>query len=70
MFEDLFQDSLASEFVKMTDSKPHEFWAEIDNAFTTVTLNKSANAAREFTNFNRKPGEGLRQFILRVEQAR
>ena len=70
VFEDVFQDSLASEFVKMTDSKPHEIWAEIDNAFTTVTLNKYAKAVREFTNFYRKPGEGLCQFFLRVEGAR
>ena len=63
VFEDVFQDSLAAEFVKMSDNKPHEIWAEIDNAFTTVTLNKSANAVREFTNFNRMPGEGLCQFI-------
>ena len=54
----------------MTDSKPHEIWDEIDNAFTTVTLNKSANAVREIINFNRNPGEGLRQFLLRVERAR
>ena len=54
----------------MSDSKPHEIWAEIDNAFTTVTLNKSANAVREFTNFNRKSGEGLRKFLVRVEGAR
>ena len=70
MFEDVFQDSLAAEFVKMSDSKPQEIWAEMDNAFTTVTLKKSASAVREFTNFNRKPGEVRRQFILRVEGAR
>ena len=70
VFEDVFQDSLAAEFVKMADSKPHEMWAEIDNAFTTATLDKSANAERKFTNFNRKPGEGLRQFLTRVEGAR
>ena len=70
VFEDVFQDSLASEFVKVTDSKPHEIWDEVDNAFTTVTLNKSAIDDHEFTNFNRKPGEGLRQFLLRVVFAR
>ena len=48
----------------MTDSKPHEISAEINNLLTTVKLNKSANADREFTNYNRKPGEGLRQFLL------
>ena len=70
VFEDVFQDSLASKFVKMSECTPHEIWSEIDNAFTTVTLNKSANAVKEFTNFTRNQGEGLRQFLLRMETAR
>ena len=54
----------------MVDSKPHEIWSEIENAFNTITLNKSANAVCKFIYFIRKPGEGLRQFLLRVEGAR
>ena len=70
VFEDVFQDRLAAELVKMSDSKPHEICAEIDNAFTTVSLNKSANKVREFTMFNINFSEGLRQFILGVKGAR
>ena len=70
VFEDVFQDSLAAEFEKVSECAPHEIWSEIDNAFTTVTLNKSANAVKEFTSFTRNPGEGLRQFLLRMETAR
>ena len=54
----------------MIDSKPHKIRAEIDNAFTTFTLKTSAYAVHEFTNFNRKPGEGLCQFFLLEEGAR
>ena len=49
VFENVFKDSLASVFEKTTDSKPREFWAEIDSALTTVTLNKSVDAVRELT---------------------
>ena len=70
VFEDDFQDRLDDEFVKMSECTPHEIWCEIDNAFTTVTLNKSANAVKEFTNFSRNPAKGLRQFLLGMEGAR
>ena len=70
MFEAVFHNSLASEFVIMINSKPHEIWDEIDNAFTTVTLNKSSTAVRKLTNFNRNPEEGIRHFLLRMEGAR
>ena len=70
VFKDVFQDSLTAEFVKMSESTPYEIWCEKYNAFTILTINKSANAVKELPNFTRIPGEGLRQLFLQMETAR
>ena len=64
LFEDVFQDNLAAEFVKMSERTSYEIWCEIYNAFITVILNKFASAVKVFTYFTRIPGEGLWQFLL------
>ena len=70
VFKDIFQDSLAAEFVKMPQCTPYAICCEKDKTFNTVTLNKSANAVKEFTNFNMIPVDGLQRFLLRMETAR
>ena len=54
----------------MSECTPYEIWCEIDNAFSTVTLNKHVNAVKELTNLTTIPAEGLRHFLLRMESVR